>query len=54
MCIFVHYLLYRTELADSRMLSNTYTHQTSDARLQISENVEEKKVFLVKVDNAKV
>ncbi|XP_067933095.1 coiled-coil domain-containing protein 178-like [Watersipora subatra] len=43
-----------TELADSRRLCNTYTHQTSETRIQISENVEEKQVLLVKVDNAKM
>lgn len=36
------------------MLYNTYTHQTTDTRRQIQENVEEKKVLLVKSDNAKV
>lgn len=36
------------------MLSNTFTHQTEDTRQQISENIEEKKILMIKVDNAKV
>jgi len=47
-------MLHRTELADARMLNNTYIHQTNDCRQQIQENIEEKKVLVVKSENAKV
>lgn len=45
---------FRAELADSRMLHNTYTHQIEETRQQTSDNIEEKKVLQVKCENAKV
>ena len=45
---------YRAELADSRMLHNTHTHQIEETRQQTADNIEEKKVLQVKCENAKV